>query len=148
MFFVIYVHKMWWTRVSGLCVKQHTFLHLRGFVFGHSVQTCCLVSLIGTSMLGTRPMGRNWEIETTDYRRHRDIGKWSERWTLGYQWRPGVGRMSTLPSLAMDLLPDTSNRWCACAGNAGNVSPTTVLAIPTCITARAIRTYRNACRDR
>ena len=32
---------------------------------------------------------------------------------------------------------------CACAGNAGNG-----LAIPTCITARAWRTCRDACRDR
>ena len=43
---------------------------------------------------------------------------------------------------------------CACAGNAGNVFPATDfkenrwLAIPTCITARASRTCRDACRDR
>ena len=43
---------------------------------------------------------------------------------------------------------------CACAGNAGNVFPATdfkgnrKLAIPTCITARASRTCRDACRDR
>ena len=38
---------------------------------------------------------------------------------------------------------------CACAGNAGNVFPVTRgLAIPTCITARAWRTCRDACRDR
>ena len=43
---------------------------------------------------------------------------------------------------------------CACAGNAGNVYPTTDfngnrwLAIPTCFTARAWRTCRDACRDR
>ena len=37
---------------------------------------------------------------------------------------------------------------CACAGNAGNVSPGhRRLAIPTCITARASRTCRDACRD-
>ena len=38
---------------------------------------------------------------------------------------------------------------CACAGNAGNVFPHyRGLAIPTCITARASRTCRDACRDR
>ena len=38
---------------------------------------------------------------------------------------------------------------CACAGNAGNVFPShRGLAIPTCITARAWRTCRAACRDR
>ena len=43
---------------------------------------------------------------------------------------------------------------CACAGNAGNVFPASDfkrncwLAIPTCITARASRTCRDACRDR
>ena len=43
---------------------------------------------------------------------------------------------------------------CACAGHAGNVFPTTnfkatrYLAIPACITARAWRTCRDACRDR
>ena len=43
---------------------------------------------------------------------------------------------------------------CACAGNAGNVFPATnfkgnrQLAIPACITARASRTCRHACRDR
>ena len=43
---------------------------------------------------------------------------------------------------------------CACAGNAGNLFPATdfkgncSLAIPTCITARAWRTCRDACRDR
>ena len=43
---------------------------------------------------------------------------------------------------------------CVCAGNAGNVFPATDfkwncgLAIPACITARAWRTWRNACRDR
>ena len=43
---------------------------------------------------------------------------------------------------------------CACAGNAENVFPATdfkgnhKLAIPTCITARASRTCRDACRDR
>ena len=41
---------------------------------------------------------------------------------------------------------------CACTGNAGNVSPppTTkeTIAIPACITARAWRTCRDACRDR
>ena len=43
---------------------------------------------------------------------------------------------------------------CACAGNAGNVFPATdfkgnrFLAIPACITARASRTCRDACRDR
>ena len=43
---------------------------------------------------------------------------------------------------------------CACAGNAGNVFPpptwkeTHQLAIPVCITARASRTCRDACRDR
>ena len=42
---------------------------------------------------------------------------------------------------------------CACAGNAGNVYPATdfkgnpQLAISTCITARASRTCRDACRD-
>ena len=42
----------------------------------------------------------------------------------------------------------------ACAGNAGNVFPATdfngnrYLAIPACITARASRTCRDACRDR
>ena len=37
---------------------------------------------------------------------------------------------------------------CACAGNAGNVFPRhRGLAIPTCITARAWRTCRDACRD-
>ena len=42
---------------------------------------------------------------------------------------------------------------CACAGNAGNVFPATDfrgnrwLAIPACITARASRTCRDACRD-
>ena len=43
---------------------------------------------------------------------------------------------------------------CACAGNAGNLFPTTdfkgnrQLVIPACITARASRTFRDACRDR
>ena len=43
---------------------------------------------------------------------------------------------------------------CACAGNAGNVFPATnfrgnrQLATPACITARASRTCRDACRDR
>ena len=43
---------------------------------------------------------------------------------------------------------------CACAGNAGNVFPSTdfkvywLLAIPACITARASSTCRDACRDR
>ena len=38
---------------------------------------------------------------------------------------------------------------CACAGNAGSVFPHhRGLAIPTCITARAWRTCRDACRDR
>ena len=43
---------------------------------------------------------------------------------------------------------------CACARNAGNVFPATdfkgnrELAIPACITARASRTCRDACRDR
>ena len=43
---------------------------------------------------------------------------------------------------------------CACAGNAGNVFPATDfkrnrgLATPTCFTARAWRTCRDACRDR
>ena len=43
---------------------------------------------------------------------------------------------------------------CACAGNAGNVFPATdfkgkrQLAIPACITARALRTCHDACRDR
>ena len=38
---------------------------------------------------------------------------------------------------------------CACAGNAGSISPRHLgLAIPTCITARAWRTCRDACRDR
>ena len=43
---------------------------------------------------------------------------------------------------------------CACAENAGNVFPATDfkgnrwLAIPTCITARASRTCRDACQDR
>ena len=43
---------------------------------------------------------------------------------------------------------------CACAGDAGNVFPATdfkgnrLLAIPACITARAWRTCRDACRDR
>ena len=43
---------------------------------------------------------------------------------------------------------------CACAGNAGNVFPATDfkgnrgLTIPACITARASRTCRDACRDR
>ena len=38
---------------------------------------------------------------------------------------------------------------CACAGNAGNVLPDTHgLVIPTCITARAWRTCRDACRGR
>ena len=43
---------------------------------------------------------------------------------------------------------------CACAGNAGNVLPAAdfkahhYLAIPACITARASRTCRDACRDR
>ena len=43
---------------------------------------------------------------------------------------------------------------CACAGNVGNVSPAADfngnrwLAIPVCITARASRTCRDACRDR
>ena len=43
---------------------------------------------------------------------------------------------------------------CACAGNVGNVFPATdfkgnrLLAIPACITARAPRTCRGACRDR
>ena len=43
---------------------------------------------------------------------------------------------------------------CACAGNAGIVFPATAfkgncqLAIPACITARASRTCRDACRDR
>ena len=42
---------------------------------------------------------------------------------------------------------------CACAGNAGNIFPSTdfkwnrQLAIPACITARAWRTCRDACRD-
>ena len=42
---------------------------------------------------------------------------------------------------------------CACAGNAGNVSPAAEfkgkheLAIPACITTRASRTWRDACRD-
>ena len=42
---------------------------------------------------------------------------------------------------------------CACAGNAGNVFPATdfkgnrELALPACITARASRTCRDACRD-
>ena len=42
---------------------------------------------------------------------------------------------------------------CACAGNAGNVFPATnfkgnrQLAIPACITVRAWRTCRDACRD-
>ena len=43
---------------------------------------------------------------------------------------------------------------CACAGNAGNVFPVTDcegnrgITIPACITARASRTCRGACRDR
>ena len=36
---------------------------------------------------------------------------------------------------------------CACAGIAGNVSPPPGLAIPICITTRAWRTCRKACRD-
>ena len=51
--------------------------------------------------------------------------------------------------LLMGLLPDTENCGCACAGNAGNVFPRhRRQAIPTCITARAWRTCRDACRDR
>ena len=50
----------------------------------------------------------------------------------------------------MGLLPDTKIAGCACAGNAGNVFPShwLQLAIPTCITARAWRTCRDACQDR
>ena len=59
----------------------------------------------------------------------------------------------------MDVLPWASCQirkiaGCACAGNAGNVSPAadfkgnSQLAIPACITARASRTCRDACRDR
>ena len=51
------------------------------------------------------------------------------------------GRISTTC-----VLSNTWNCGCACAGNAGNVFPAT--AIPTCITARAWRTCRNACRGR
>ena len=49
--------------------------------------------------------------------------------------------------LAMGLLP-LKIASCACAGNAGNVIfRHRGLAIPTCITARAWRTCRDACRD-
>ena len=46
------------------------------------------------------------------------------------------------------------NACCACAGNVRNGFPATdfkgnrYLAIPTCVTARATRTFRHACRDR
>ena len=51
----------------------------------------------------------------------------------------------------MGLLPNTSNCGCACAGNAGNVFSATAgkqKKMPTCITACAWRTCRDACRDR
>ena len=53
-----------------------------------------------------------------------------------------------IPSV-MDLLPDTQNSGCACAGNTGNVFPATDLkgnrglTIPAFITARAWDAYRD-----
>ena len=64
-------------------------------------------------------------------------------WKLMYRM---VHFMAWRTSVPMGLLPNTLN--CACAGNAGNVFPTTALSIPTCITARAWRTCRDVCQDR
>ena len=55
---------------------------------------------------------------------------------------------------SMGLLSDSKIVVCACTGNAGNVFPdidfegNRYLVIPACITARAPRTCRDACRDR
>ena len=59
-------------------------------------------------------------------------------------WGPGHG----------PLTRNANNADCTCVGNAGNIFPATnfkgnrQLAIPACITARASRTCRDACRDR
>ena len=71
-----------------------------------------------------------------------------ELWSFRYVTRNLVARTR-----------EVSSKWasyqirkiagCACAGNAGNVYPNhRGLAIPTCITARASRTCRDAWRDR
>ena len=43
-------------------------------------------------------------------------------WWHGYEWSEGI---STYWASHMGLLPNTQNRGCACAGNAGNVFPVT-----------------------
>ena len=52
----------------------------------------------------------------------------SKRKTTADSWFTGMvtnNREGLLTAIAMGLLPDTQNCWCACAGNAGNVFPVT-----------------------
>ena len=77
-------------------------------------------------------------------------------WSLYYchnvmpEWKKSVFAFMAWASYQIRKIAD-----CACARNAGNVFPHTAdfkgnryLAIPACITARASRTCRDACRDR
>ena len=97
------------------------------------------------------------------------IGKWSSCWNkLNQLWMVDKDNPITLWCVITHSCPNfhgglASTPWasyqirkiagCACAGNAGNVSPAAEfkgkreLAIPACITARASRTCRDACRD-
>ena len=49
-------------------------------------------------------------------------------WDLGQPWIKHRTDISLPYITFMDLLPDMSNRGCACAGNAGNVFPATAVS--------------------
>ena len=67
-------------------------------------------------------------------------------WSATRRWNPWVPTRSSKAWVSCQIRKIEA---CACAGNAGNVFPGYHgLTILTCITARAWRTCRDACRDR
>ena len=125
------------TEFNLLCNKQHN-IHI-SFKYGLS---CCVVEVTnGAENSGCFVqeiiiwIGPHWYANWI-WLQMKCVLKalWESRQLASYQIRKVVG--------------------CACAGNAGNLFPATIfkrirfLAIPACITARASRTCRDACRDR
>ena len=125
----------------------------------------------------THNLFTSWPIVSNVYTEHNSItalsrAQFQNDWTIGsdimderdivgFEFKMSFGRISHIAQgpWAVFVKPWVSYQirkfaGCACAGNARNVSPTTdfkgscKLAIPACITARASRTCRDACRDR
>ena len=83
----------------------------------------------------------------------RDLASFEFKWVsnryLTLHQTYGAVPVETPPRISHGSITRYVNFVCPCAGNAGNGFPATAgFAIPTCITARAWRTCRDACRDR